>query len=232
MSAELFRDFTPKKDFRKYISIEGNIGSGKSTALSNLEKEVDTFIFKEPLACWGNWLEKYYQNPKKYCFSFQLKILICFYEMIMNNYINGKDIVSERCPESSKIIFAQMAFEDGNMDADEYTLYNQYCKLLNYKPTCYIYIKTPPNLCFERMNQRGRIEESEVNLEYLEKLHQQHEKVFVENQDQLNCPVYIIDGTENPEIVRSKVKQIIKTTLSKDLEGGYYKKYFKYKKNI
>ena len=143
MNIQLLRDFTPKKDFRKYISIEGNIGSGKSTALTGLEEEINTFIFKEPIACWGNWLAKYYENPQSSCLGFQLKILICFYEMIMKNYLNGKDIVSERCPESSRLIFAQMAFEDGIMNGDEFILYKQYCQLLQYTPTCYIYIQTP-----------------------------------------------------------------------------------------
>ena len=74
------------------------------------------------------------------------------------------------------------------------------------------------------MNQRARQEEAAVPKEYIEKLHLQHEKVFVTNKDQLNCPVYVVDGSQTPDIVRAQVLEIIKVTLKRDFEVGYYKK--------
>lgn len=58
------------------ISVEGNIGAGKSTLLSLLDMEV----IKEPVDEWENTggkniLEKYYEDPKRWAFTFQLNAL-------------------------------------------------------------------------------------------------------------------------------------------------------------
>ena len=72
----------------KIISIEGNIGSGKSTLISNLKnyfKNNNNVIFlKEPVDEWSNIkdekgvtiLEKFYADQEKYSFSFQMMAYI------------------------------------------------------------------------------------------------------------------------------------------------------------
>ena len=68
----------------KIISIEGNIGAGKSTILNYLKEhyanhELITFV-EEPVDMWGDIkgddnediLTKFYKNPKEYAFSFQV----------------------------------------------------------------------------------------------------------------------------------------------------------------
>ena len=65
------------------ISVEGNIGAGKSTLIEFLKKR--GFIVKpEPVIDWTiastngttiNVLEEYYKNPKKYCFCLQTCLL-------------------------------------------------------------------------------------------------------------------------------------------------------------
>ena len=37
------------------------------------------------------------------------------------------------------------------------------------------YLRSDPNVCFERIKKRNRMEESSVNLEYLQSIHNQHE---------------------------------------------------------
>ena len=68
----------------KIISIEGNIGSGKSTIIHNLEKKLknssDYVFLREPVDIWETIkdkedktiLEKFYQNTEKYAFAFQV----------------------------------------------------------------------------------------------------------------------------------------------------------------
>jgi deoxyadenosine/deoxycytidine kinase len=55
-------------------SIDGNIGSGKSTVLEEL-KQRGYFVFEEDLNNWGTLLEKFYANPKRWMCSLQIKIL-------------------------------------------------------------------------------------------------------------------------------------------------------------
>ena len=57
------------------ISIEGNIGSGKSTQLDYLKNK---YIVKyENVETWKaeGWLKVYYENPKYHAFSFQMRVM-------------------------------------------------------------------------------------------------------------------------------------------------------------
>lgn len=64
-----------------FISIEGNIGSGKSTILKIIRQHFpELTILDEPLVEWQNVGEKgdvnllglYYQNPQRWGFTFQI----------------------------------------------------------------------------------------------------------------------------------------------------------------
>ena len=72
------------------FSIEGNIGSGKSTLVNLLNKNIlsidnKTVVFiQEPVDIWNSIkdkngttiLEKFYENQEKYAFSFQMMAYI------------------------------------------------------------------------------------------------------------------------------------------------------------
>lgn len=71
------------------ISIEGNIGSGKSSLIDNLKtyysnyKESKIIFISEPIDIWksivdnnnNNLLNLYYQDQNKYSFPFQIMTL-------------------------------------------------------------------------------------------------------------------------------------------------------------
>ena len=77
-------------DWPIIVSIEGNIGSGKSTLLRELKEHHQDFlqehgivIVQEPVDVWMNYLDpedgesilkKFYDNPERYAFLFQLVI--------------------------------------------------------------------------------------------------------------------------------------------------------------
>jgi deoxyadenosine/deoxycytidine kinase len=72
----------------KLISIDGNIGSGKSTLMANLREhykdEPNVVFLKEPVDEWAaikdengiTILEKFYEDSEKYAFSFQMMAYI------------------------------------------------------------------------------------------------------------------------------------------------------------
>ena len=72
------------------FTIEGNIGSGKSTLVKKLKntfhniENIKIIFLDEPVSVWENIkdkdgkniIEKYYENQKKYAFSFQMMAYI------------------------------------------------------------------------------------------------------------------------------------------------------------
>ncbi|MDA8030894.1 MAG: deoxynucleoside kinase, partial [Alphaproteobacteria bacterium] len=107
------------------ITVEGNIGSGKSTLVKNLElafNESDSVCFlQEPVDEWDKikdedgktMIEKYYGNQEKYAFSFQMMAYISRLTRLRNAIKkNPKVIITERSIFTDKNVFASMLYKD------------------------------------------------------------------------------------------------------------------------
>lgn len=56
-----------------------------------------------------------------------------------------------------------------------------------------VYLRTSPEIVYERMKKRGRSEESLVPLEYLQQLHELHENWLIHGQHYRPAPVNIFN---------------------------------------
>ena len=94
----------------------------------------------------------------------------------------------ERGIESDKI-FQNVLKEQKCISSLEIDILNA-----SYKPKALlnIYIRTPPEVCLQRILSRGRPEEKDITYKYLQELHDEHERILTD------C--YVIDG-ENINIV-------------------------------
>ncbi|AGE55684.1 kinase protein [Acanthocystis turfacea Chlorella virus MN0810.1] len=157
------------------ISIEGLIGAGKSTVLTAL-KERGFKVIKEPVEKW-TFLQKFYDDPKKYSLALQTQILLTFAEQ----EIPGDDIVFvERSPAVSRYVFANMLRSEGLLTDEAMNVYSElYTKLGLWKPDGYIYLDTPVDVCVER--QRARGDSYKITREYLTDLDKYYNIFFKYN---------------------------------------------------
>ena len=117
------------------ISIEGNIGSGKSTIMKYLRhlKNDQIMFVDEPVDEWlqitneenKNCLQLFYENKKKNAFWFQILAYITrlrnLLEIIEKN--NDKIIICERSIYTDHHVFAKMLYETGNIEEMEWKTY-------------------------------------------------------------------------------------------------------------
>lgn len=173
------------------ISIEGNIGSGKSTILNILRRDNinnDQVIFvDEPVSEWNlikddgkTILELFYQDKEKYSFAFQILAYITRLRKLLEVLDNNKDkvIICERSIYTDKHIFAKMLYQQGFINDIEWQSYNYWFDTFKEKtyPDKIIYIKTNPDICFTRIKKRDRLGESSISIEYLQHCHKLHEE--------------------------------------------------------
>jgi len=179
------------------VTIEGNIGSGKSTVLEILQvyfkDNKKVFFVDEPVSEWNNIkdggktiLELFYENKEKYSFSFQILAYITRLRKLLDAIDDKSNeiIICERSIYSDKFVFAKMLYQQGYINEIEWQSYNYWFDTFKEKTNVdsIIYINTEPTICFDRIKKRNRNGESNIPMEYLDHCHVLHQEWLHENK--------------------------------------------------
>ena len=84
---------------KKIYTIEGNIGAGKTTILNIIGKNFDDVTFvEEPVSQWQNLggenlLEKFYQDPERWGFTFEFYSMLSKIKCLMKAADSEKNII-------------------------------------------------------------------------------------------------------------------------------------------
>lgn len=201
------------------LAIEGNIGAGKSTLIRELERhfgeDVVEFI-QEPVELWkncngANLLGAFYSDPVKYAYLLQTVVMISTLREQGRPQFKAIRIVERSA--LSNMCFTLNCLENGQMNEEEFAAYTYWYDFLSEmgkKPTAYIYLRTTPDTCFQRMAKRNRQEEVGVSMDYLNQLHRRHEDWF----ESMELPHVVIDGDRDFETDKEYQQEIIEKVKS------------------
>ncbi|XP_077571235.1 deoxyguanosine kinase, mitochondrial-like [Stigmatopora nigra] len=147
----------------------------------------------------SNLLGMMYQDPKRWSYTFQTHSCMTRFKtqlQPMSAHLLGSQgagiQVYERSVYSDRYIFALNMFELGCIDSTEWAVYQDWHSLLveqfghQVALEGIIYLKAPPEKCMERLERRGRPEEATVELDYLQKLHKQHQNWLVDKTTEIH----------------------------------------------
>jgi deoxyadenosine/deoxycytidine kinase len=193
----------------KIFFIEGNIGSGKSTFLKNLEKYnllTNVQFIQEPVNEWKetkdkdgiNILEHFYSDMNRHCYTFQSFAFISRINQLDQIDDTKSYVFIERSVFCDKNVFARSCYETKIMSDIEWKIYNKWFDWMvqKYKEifdrSYIIYLSTSPETAIKRINKRGREEETTITLEYIDMLNKKHEEWLDEEKN-----VYNIDANQN-----------------------------------
>lgn len=182
------------------FSIEGNIGSGKSTFCNYLRqhftsyynvhenKTYNVYFVDEPVDEWVsikdnnglNLLENFYKCPQKYSFCFQMTAYISRLsnlKKILKKASVNDIIITERSVFSDYNVFAKMLYDSGEINSIEYQCYIKWFEhfLEDIPPIFYVYIKTFFVNCHDRVIRRARQGENPISADYLKMCEKYHE---------------------------------------------------------
>jgi deoxyadenosine/deoxycytidine kinase len=189
------------------ISIDGNIGAGKSTVLKYLRTKYNHTIDLEPVDDWLPFLHDVYKNNKD-AFEFQIKV---WTDRMFDTYYqpNTKTLV-ERSGHFQWHVFTKYSLETDKLTDRQYTILKTLYDKAPTQPDAYIYLRTTPEETFKRIHKRNRNCESDIDLPYIEKLHDMHENAYQDLLDE-NLPyVYAIDVEDKtPAQIAERINAII-----------------------
>lgn len=206
-------------NFPLFISVQGNIGSGKSTLVKLLQKyfnndlrQLNVCLLQEPVDVWEtikdkegkSMVELFYSNQEKYSFAFQMMAYISRLAIIKQALKENYDIIiSERSLNTDKNVFAKMLYDSGKIEDVEYQIYLKWFEEFqkDIPEEHIIYIETTPDTAFHRVNKRSRKGEN-IPLEYLKKCCEYHNDwLYTETYDKM----LVIDGNKDtdktPEVI-------------------------------
>ena len=173
------------------ISIEGNMGVGKTTFINTLQEyfkdKHPIHILEEPVSLWQSIkdqddkdiLSHFYENQSKWAFSFQIMAYISRLSILKQAVKDHPDsiIITERSVHSDRHIFAKMLYDDKLINEIDYQIYNKwFVHFIEDIPiSSIIYLQCSPEISNKRVLKRARKGET-IPLPYLIKCHQYHEE--------------------------------------------------------
>lgn len=165
----------------------------------NIESGTSQGADASPQTTVSNLLEMMYQDPQRWSYTFQTYSCMSRLRTQLQpppaHLISSEGTpvqVYERSVYSDRYIFALNMFELGCINATEWAVYQDWHSLLveqfghQVELEGIIYLRAQPEKCMERLEHRGRAEEKGVKLDYLNKLHIQHERWLVEKSTEIH----------------------------------------------
>lgn len=214
------------KNKKILISIEGNIGVGKTSMINLLKEKFGDkaeYIY-EPVDEWHNvidengkdLLQTFYENKMRWAYTFQNIAYITRMQHIVDKLMNStkKYIIIDRSLSADLNTFSRMLYDDGYINELEWNAYNKwnnffvknYVHLFDHKM---IYLRCEPCTAYMRMKIRNREAEKDLRYEYMELVHRYHDDWLLDNKD-----VLVIDV--NRDFVKNKDKF---ENIYKDVDG-------------
>jgi deoxyadenosine/deoxycytidine kinase/ribonuclease HI len=212
------------------LSIDGNIGSGKSTLYKDLQSyyknNTDICFVPEPVDDWTHIVDhdnvpiltNLYKNTKKYAFRFQMMAYISRLHLLRQKVKENKYriIISERSVQTDRNVFAKMLFDDGLIEHDEYQIYNKWFD--EFLDDMYlggiIYVKAEPEICSDRVKIRAREGET-IPLDYLQKCHKYHEEWLESSSDKLVIEANVDTSVKENASVRDQWIQSVNEWINR-----------------
>jgi len=187
------------------ITIDGNIGSGKTSVLNYLHKYYKIPVDLEPVDHWDKYLNEIYNNNKtnldseENCrsndasnandnntnhdennsvFKFQVRVWLdrCWVQEKSEKSL----ILMERSPYFIKNVFIKSARDLKMITEKEHevlvSLHKNTDKM--WCPSYYIYLRSNPDNCSKKIKKRNRPSEKNISNEYIKLLHDIHEETF------------------------------------------------------
>lgn len=211
------------------VFVEANIGAGKSTLLGRLSShkfEFDHVVLQEPVSLWQeicdedgiNLFEKYYNDRKRYAFLFQVYVLSTRAKLFLNAIEEHKDkvIFCERSLLSDMKIFVRYMHESGTIEKLEFevfkSLYEFVLDKLSVPMDGMIYLRVDPDICVDRIIERGRCGEEVIDGAFIHKLHELHEDWLMSEKD---VPMLVLDAGAQDKTWQDGIDAIDKFVIDK-----------------
>jgi len=167
------------------------LGVGKTSLAIKLAERINGQTLLENTED-NPFLDKFYQNPKRYAFQIQMFFLLRRYQHSMEIHQKGlfKSIIVSDYLFDKDRIFARTNLED-----DEFWLYEQLFQLLKKRippPDLVIFLQAKTEILMERIRKRDMEYERAISFKYLDEINQAFNDFFFHYSD---APMLVVNAS-------------------------------------
>jgi deoxyadenosine/deoxycytidine kinase len=201
-----------------FITIEGNIGAGKTTLAHLLAKHFNARLILEEFAD-NPFLPKFYENPQQYAFPLELFFMAERYKQL-KELIHTKDLF-QNITITDYLFTKCLLFAKINLPEEEYRLYQKLFDIIHQQlvqPDLLIYLHAPVEKLQQNIKRRNRSYEQSIPDEYLLNIQQ----TYTHYIKQHNIKTLFVDASNADFLDNPKHLQVIIDALDKDYEYGQH----------
>lgn len=201
-----------------FITIEGNIGAGKTTLAHLLSKHYNARLILEEFAD-NPFLPKFYENPEQYAFPLELFFMAERYKQL-KELLQTKDMF-QNITVSDYLFTKCLLFAKVNLPEEEFRLYQKLFEIINpqiVQPDILIYLHTPVSKLQQNIKKRNREYEQAIPNEYLFTL----QETYTQYIKQHNITTLFVDASNADFLTNEEHLKVITDALEKTYEGGQH----------
>jgi deoxyadenosine/deoxycytidine kinase len=201
-----------------FITIEGNIGAGKTTLAHLLSKRLNARLILEEFAD-NPFLPKFYENPQQFAFPLELFFMAERYKQL-KDLLQTKDMF-QHITVSDYLFTKCLLFAKVNLPQEEFRLYQKLFDIIHQQlihPDIVIYLHAPVQKLQENIRKRKRDYEQSIPDEYLFNI----QETYTSYLKQHNIKTLFIDASNADFLGNEKHMQVILDALDNDYENGQH----------
>ncbi|HSU50506.1 MAG TPA: deoxynucleoside kinase [Segetibacter sp.] len=202
----------------KFITIEGNIGVGKTTLAQLLSKKLNARLILEQFAD-NPFLSKFYENPGQYAFPLELFFMAERYKQL-KDLLHTEDLFHS-VTVSDYLFTKCLLFAKVNLPEQEFHLYQKLFEIIHQQllhPDILIYLHAPVKKLQENIKKRQRPFEQAIPDNYLFNI----QETYTSYIKQHNLKTLIVDASNADFIENERHVEVIIDALKQNYSIGQH----------
>jgi len=201
-----------------FITVEGNIGAGKTTLANLLAKQLNARIILEEFAD-NPFLPKFYKNPQQYAFPLELFFMAERYKQL-KDMVHTKELFQD-ITVSDYLFTKCLLFAKVNLPEEEFHLYQKLFDIIHQQlvfPDILIYLHAPVSKLQDNIKKRNREYEQQIPDNYLLQVQETYTSYIKEH----NIKTIFIDAGNADFLGNPKHLQVVLDALETNFEDGQH----------
>ncbi len=201
-----------------FITIEGNIGAGKTTLAHLLSKHYNARLILEQFAD-NPFLPKFYEKPEQYAFPLELFFMAERFKQL-KELLQQKDMF-QSLTISDYLFTKCLLFAKVTLPEDEFRLYQRLFEIIHQQliqPDILVYLHAPVSRLQANIKKRNREYEQNIQDDYLFNI----QETYTHYIKQHNIKTLFVDASNADFLGNEKHLQVILDALDKEYDEGQY----------